>query len=98
MAPNPVDWKGAVSFEQRVIRLFKAGEFQSVEFQLYIKMFGRDRLKVIWDKYKNGDYSLPDPEDAAPNQPTPSAPQSKREQSAKKATSFVEKSCPNDDF
>lgn len=53
MSIKPVDCGEAVTLENRVIFLFKTNQTQSDEFNTYLRIFGRDKILQIWNKYKN---------------------------------------------
>lgn len=46
---NP--WNKAWSFEDYVIDLFERKQMQTDEFKTLIQIFGRERIKQIWEKY-----------------------------------------------
>jgi hypothetical protein len=47
----PISWNESVSLEDRVITLFIEKRTNCEEFQTYLRIFGRDKIKAIWDKY-----------------------------------------------
>ena len=96
-----VDWNGSVSFEQYVVGIFeRQGHLtNSPEFLSAMRWKGRDHLAAIWRKYKNGHIKRPDPSNEVthPTQVTESRT-TRETKEAPKARSFVERSCPDDDF
>ena len=42
------DWESAMSFEEYVISLFRARAFHTPEFQILLKIYGREKLEAIW--------------------------------------------------
>jgi hypothetical protein len=43
-----IPWSQAQTLADRVIALIEAKQTSSEEFQTYLKVFGRERLKQIW--------------------------------------------------
>lgn len=52
MQIKPTDWQEAWTLEAYVIDLIKKKETQSEAFQTLLRIYGREKLEVIWKKYK----------------------------------------------
>lgn len=94
---KPVDWRGAITFEEYVIELFETKKTDTEEFKSLLRLRGRQRLEEIWKQYRAGNIQRRDPRNAAPNPVSPKGPEPENQTKAK-AKSFVERSCPDDDF
>jgi hypothetical protein len=49
---EPIDWSGAWTLDEYVISLFEKKQTESLEFKLLMKIYGREKLVQIWEKYK----------------------------------------------
>lgn len=55
-----VDWEGACTFDEYVISLFEEKKTSTEEFQLIMRVYGRERLEKLWKEYKiNGKRNEP---------------------------------------
>ncbi len=99
MSTNPKGWDRAVSWEQRVAKLCQLGMMDSPEFETHKRIYGRDKLVDVYKRWKAGHIPIRD----TANEETDPVPDSgssspKATQKGAKVKSFVEKSCPDDDF
>lgn len=103
MPIEPIDWKGAWTLDDYVISLFEKKRTDSVEFKLLLRIYGRERLAKIWEEFKSKGgiksehYSTRSQCNQVENSEGTTESQAKKE-SAKKASSFVARSMPDDDF
>lgn len=88
------NWTGAVSLEQRVMRLIRDKKTDSQEFQTYLRFYGRERMEAIWRDYKAHPERCTVDETPHPIVPTRHQPEKKK--TYPKAESFVARSNPDD--
>lgn len=51
-ARDPIDWRDACTLSDRVVYLVGRRETDSVEFQTYLRIFGREKIEQIWRQNK----------------------------------------------
>jgi hypothetical protein len=47
-----ITWKEASTLEEWVIRMIEQKKTKEPEFQNALRVFGREKLKAIWEKHK----------------------------------------------
>lgn len=47
-----VDWNGACTFDDYVISLFEEKKTKTDEFDLLLRVYGREKLEKLWKAYK----------------------------------------------
>lgn len=105
------DWNRATSFEQYVCSLFRDQKFHTEEFKILLRLKGREHIAKIYERWKSGVVTLPDPSHAQADSGPAEEPlrdgkasepsHGSRPQgvwAGEKAKSFVERSCPDDDL
>lgn len=46
------DWETAWSLEDYLFEIFEMNKFNSEEFKVLLRIYGREKIEVIWKKYR----------------------------------------------
>jgi hypothetical protein len=46
-------WKDSQTLEQYVFHLFETRQMDSVEFKAMLRVYGKEKIKDFWKKYKD---------------------------------------------